>query len=489
MGMTHHSPRFALIALVAAGCNHPVAANEPPPDAPQRIADAILAAQVEASGVPGMAAAVTRDGIVIWSGGAGYRDLDRKLPVDSDTSFRLASVSKLVTATAAMVLHDRKLLDINAPVQRYLPNRRLNWSSEITLRQLAAHTSGIPHYQDVDAARGGVHFDTVDKAVDLFAGRSLLFVPGTGYQYSSYGYTLLSAAIEGAARMPFLSFVSRAIINDLPLRADLQADPSQDTIAYEFEGGSIRPAGPHDYSYSWGGAGFRGTAPGVALFGARVMHDGFLSADARAMMWTPARMNDGSPVVEGEDRIAFGWRIGIDSDGQKIAHHAGVAIGARSALVVYPESRESVSVLSNAVWVSDIKETATMLASPFRADPIRPTASCPAWAARYTGTFGDKPVEGTARFGVADGLCRGSLSLDNAAGDWFDALPQRSADHLSVISILPGDRLDRGALVTPSGTYDFRRQTDGSFVAVMSPTRKLVVRLQRGAPAKKPRQP
>lgn len=479
--MRKHRTYSALIALAAIGCNSPVAAQTPidASDAQRKIADAILTAQVEANGVPGMAAAVTRDGVVVWAGGAGYRDLDRKLSVDADTSFRLASVSKLITATAAMVLYDRKRLDLDSPVQRYLPGRRLGWPMDINLRQLAAHTSGIPHYQDVDANRGGVHFDSVDQAVGLFANRSLLFAPGTRYEYSSYGYTLLSAAIEGAAGAPFLSFVSRAVTHDLPLRPDLHPDPAHDSIAYEFENGAIRAAGPHDYSYSWGGAGFRGTAPGVALFGARVMRDRFLSAEARAAMWTPARMNDGSPVVEGEDRLAFGWRLGADGEGHRIAHHAGVAIGARSALVVYPDSGDSVSVLSNAVWVSDIKETATMLAAPFRADPGGPQSPCPAWARRYTGSFGDNAVAGTVRFVVSDGICRGTIGIGNAAGDWFDALPQASADHLTVISVLPGDRLDRGALVTPSGTYDFRRQADGSFVAVMSPTRKLVVQFER----------
>lgn len=479
--MTRHHTPLILIALAAIGCNNPALAKTPQTDAdaPRRIADAILAAQIEANGVPGMAAAVTRDGTLIWVGTAGYRDLERKLPVDPDTSFRLASVSKLLTATAAIMLHDRKRLDLDAPVQRYLPGLRLSWPADITPRQLAAHMSGIPHYQDVDAARGKVRFGSVNEAVAIFANRPLLFAPGTRYQYSSYGYTLLSAAIEGAADMPFLSFVSRAIIQDLQLRPDLAPDPAHDTVAYEFEGGAIRPAASHDYSYSWGGAGFRGTAHGVALFGARVMRDGFLSPKARAAMWTPSLMNDGTPVMEGEDRIAFGWRIRTDNDGQRIAHHAGAAIGARSALMLYPERGESVALLSNAVWVSDITETAAMLAAPFQADPTGPQTPCPIWASQYSGSFGDKPVTGTVRFAMTDGICRGTLGLGNAAGDWFDALPQAGTDGLAVISILPGDRLDRGALVTPSGTYDFRRQPDGSFVAALSPARKFVVRLQR----------
>lgn len=479
--MTKHRLYAALIALAAIGCNTPVAADTPPNDldAQRRIADAILTAQVEANGVPGMAAAVTRDGTLLWSGSAGYRDLARKLRVDPETSFRLASVSKLVTATAAAVLYDKGLLDLEAPVQRYLPDRQLTWSTNITLRQLASHTSGIPHYQDVDSARGGVHFGTVDQAVEIFANRPLLFAPGADYQYSSYGYTLLSAAIEGAARTPFLNYVAHEITYDLPLRPDLYPDPVHDTIAYEFVEGAIQPAAPHDYSYSWGGAGFRGTAPAVALFGARVMRDDFLSPPARALMWAPSRMTDGSPVMGDQDNVAFGWRVGRDIDGQRIAHHAGAAIGARSALMIYPDSKESVSVLSNASWVSDIEETAAMLVAPFQADAAGPQTPCPTWAHRYTGIFGEKSIAGTAQFSVSSGICRGTIGLGNAAGDWFDALPQGSAGDLAVISVVPGDRLDRGALVTPSGTYDFRRQADGSFVAVLSPVRKFDVRLQR----------
>lgn len=479
--MTQHLTRSALIALAAIGCNAPVSADtqDIDPDARRKIADAILAAQVEVNGVPGMAAAVTQGGALIWSGAAGYRDLGRKLPVEPDTAFRLASVSKLVTATAAMRLHDHRLLDLDAPVQSYLSGRRLSWPSAISAWQLAAHTSGIPHYQDADAGRGGAHFSTVDEAVGIFAERPLLFAPGTGYQYSSYGYTLLSAAIEGAARMPFLAYVARAIINDLPLRPDLATDPQQDTIAYEFVDGAIRPADLHDYSYSWGGAGFRGTAPGVALFGARVLRDDFLSPAARATMWTPARLADGSPVAEGADRIAFGWRIGADTDGRRIAHHAGAAIGARSALVVFPDQAESVSVLSNAVWVSDIRETALMLAAPFQTEADGPRTPCPTWASGYSGTFGGQSIEGTAQFAVSGGICRGTLGLANAAGSWFDAMPQGNSDHLTVISVLPGDRLDRGALVTPSGTYDLRRLPDGRFAASLSASRALVVRLQR----------
>lgn len=473
-------PNFSLALLIAAasiGCNATSArAAEDQLAAARRVADAILDAQRQANGVPGMSAAVVRDGRLLWSGTAGYRDRERRLPVEPATSFRLASVSKLITATAAMRLFDRGALDLDAPVQRYAPQLRLPWSP-ISARQLAAHISGIPHYQAIDADRGGRRFATVSDAVAIFAGRDLLFAPGTGYNYSSYGYTLLSAAIEACADVPFLRFVARDVTNGLDIRPDLRPDPAHDSIAYEFVDGVPARAAAHDYSYAWGGAGFRGSAPDVARFGARVLDTRFLSARAQAIMWTPARLADGSAVADRDDLIGFGWRIGADSNGERIVHHAGVAIGARSALLLYPDRAESVSLLSNAVWVSDIRETAAMLAMPFHDRPDAKSAPCPVGTTRYEGQFGDKAISGGARFSVTDGICRGELDAVNAAGAWFNAFPQANAERFPVIALAANGGFDRAALVTPAGTYDFRRQPDGSLVAVLSPSRRLTVRL------------
>lgn len=473
--MTHALPS-AIGAFAMMLCAPAVAADDRLA-AQRRIADAILAAQVKASGVPGMAATVVRDGKVLWASGAGVRDIEAGLPVDGDTSFRLASVSKLITATAAAVLHDRGRLDLDAPVQRYAPQLRLAWPP-ISARQLANHTSGIPHYQSpIDDARGGYRFASVDEAVGVFSSRQLLFSPGERYAYSSYGFTLLSAAIEARAGRPFLDFVASEIAPELDIRPDLGAAAENDTVAYAFAEGAVVRAPAHDYSYSWGGAGYRGSARALALFGARVLDDRFMSAAARAMMWTPTKLNNGAPVTEGVDAIGFGWRLATDGDGARIVHHAGAALGARSALVVYPDDADSVSLLSNAVWTSDIKETALMIAAPFRTTPKSGGAACPTWATRFEGMFGDEPIEGEAKFTVRDGVCRGALGARNAAGAWFNAFPQGDSAELPIIATTADGALERAALVTPSGAYDLRRQADGAHSAALSPTRQLTIRL------------
>ena len=219
------------------------AAAQPQHDAraAARLSDRMLAALVEANGVPGMGAAVVRDGELVWSGSAGLRDVERGLPVEARTKFRLASVSKVVTATAAAQLAEQGALDADAPVQDMLPWLDAPWPA-LTPRQLASHTSGLPHYQAIDEARGGTRYATVRDAVRVFERRPLLTAPGAAYAYSSWGYTLLSAVVEARARQPFLEFVRTRTAPGLAIGADATGSGDPDASqAYAFSGGGTAP--------------------------------------------------------------------------------------------------------------------------------------------------------------------------------------------------------------------------------------------------------
>lgn len=447
---------------------------QPHDAAARRLSDRMLAALVEANGVPGMGAAVWRDEQLIWTGAAGYRDVERQQRVDDDTVFRLASVSKLFAATAAARLKQQGALDVEAPVRSIVGYLNPRWPA-ITTTQLAAHTSGIPHYQPVDAERGGRYFTTMREAVDVFQGRELLCAPQSRYHYSSYGYTLLSAVVEEAARLPYLDYLSREIVPGLAIGPDrTDSDDPDASKAYEFTEGAIRRAPPHDYSYSWGGAGLGATAPGLASFGGRVLAGQVVSNATFGWMLTPARLADGSPVTDRDSSIGFGWRIGRDSDGERIAHHAGVTHGARSVLLLYPERKLAVSVLSNAQWVSSIEQTAIMLAAPFQ--PAAPAASvrCPTEAKTYDGQYEHQAITGTVRFALEDGVCIGVLGVTNAFGQWLNSFPQADASTLKIIGVDANGGLARAALITPIGIFDLRAQDGGlRYTAALGGTRNL----------------
>lgn len=436
-----------------------------PPAGAARVADVLLQAVAEASGVPGMSAAVVDHGRLVWTGTAGFRDLEQSLPVVSETAFRLASVSKLVTATAAIRLHDHGQLDLDTPVGSLVDYLDPSWPA-MTPRQLAAHTSGLPHYQDVDENRGGRSFESVEDAVGVFNGRDLLSPPGEQYAYSSWGFTLLSAVVEQASGSPFLDYVATQVTAGLDIVPDTGPIGPADTVAYEVESGRPVRAAPHNYSYSWGGAGFRASASAVALFGDRVMTAGFLSDEARAAMWTPATTTNGEAVMHGLSRVAFGWRIGSSIDGEQMVHHAGIAIGARSALLTYPERRVSVALLSNASWTSSIERTAELVAAPFHQPPSQGAGvPCPTGARSFSGTFQGNAIAGTAQFRLDGDLCRGRISTDNALGAYVNGFTQKDVTTLEVIALRADGRLDRAALVSPIGAYEVRR-TGGDSLGV-----------------------
>ena len=178
--------------------------------------------------------------------------------------------------------------------------------------------------------------------------------------------------------------------------------------------------------------------------------------------------------MDGENALGFGWRTGKDFDGDRIAHHAGVTIGARSALVMWPDRSVAVSLLSNALWVSSIEQSAMMIAAPFKPAPAGLVAAiCPIKAAQYVGLFGDGRVLGTANFAIEDGVCVGDIAVDKPFGDFFNPFPQKDALKLRVVGIDAEGGLSRAALVTPIGVYDFRARSDGSHSARFGPKRVL----------------
>lgn len=443
-----------------------------------RISDAILTSLVESNGVPGMGAAVWRDGRIAWSGSAGFRDIDAGEPVTNETVFRFASVSKLFAATAAARLREQGRLDVDAPVGSIVPYLSTKWAP-LTTAQLASHTAGIPHYQEVDVDRGGRRFGSVREAVGVFGDRDLLSQPGARYRYSSWGYVLLSAVIEAAAGETYLEHIAREISPGLAIGPDRTgtADPAV-TVAYEFVDGDVRKAADHDYSYTWAGGGFRGTAPALAEFGGRVISGHLVSRETLDWMLVPAGLTDGSAAAEREFPVGFGWRGGRDADGRALAHHAGVTLGARSALVGYPDHALAVSLLSNASWTSSIEQSAQMIAAPFLpADRTAKAWPCPTNTIAYEARFDDVRSEGEARFTLVDGLCIGQIASPRAVADFVDGFPQRDAASLTIVGVDLRGGLSRGALVTPIGVFDLRVQTDGGYLARFSDTRALVLRL------------
>lgn len=423
-------------------------------DAPQgATAQRILDVQRTLNRVPGMSAAVWRDGKVIWRGESGFRDLSKELVVNAQTRFRLASVSKVFAATAAAKLAEQGRLDVDAPISDYLAWINPAWA-HITSRQLAAHTSGIPHYQAVDALRGGHRFLSAKEAIDTFQSRELLFASGNQYGYSSYGYTLLTGVIEAVSKQDYLDYVQKEIVTDLTIQADMaEKYDGNMSQAYEFSGGQLRIAPAHDYSYSWGGAGMTANATDLVRFGGRMLDGKVVSKQSLAWLQQVTKLNNGSPVADRDFRLGFGWRIGEDEHGQPLMHHAGVTGGARSVIILFPKERMAISLLSNANWTSAIEQTALSLAEVFRSHQQSKVRSpCPINLHRYQGQFGDAEIQGTISFQLHEGRCEAEMQVENALGKWISGAAKRELVSLQLIAY-EDQSFARAAMVTPIGSF------------------------------------
>ncbi len=317
---------------------------------PAALADAIgrsraIVLERIAPKAPGVSIAVAVEGRLVWAEGFGFADLAAKRPVTPTTRFRIGSVSKSLTSVGLMRLVERGRIELDAPVQRYVPDFP-DKGAIITLRQLGGHLGGIRHYRG-DEPLLNRPFPTVRAGLAIFQDDPLEAPPGTRYIYSSYGWNLLSAAMETAAGEDFLAFMEANVLRPLALthtRPDRKGaiDPERTQFYVGEAPDRFTTAPTVDNSYKWAGGGFLSTPGDLVRFGSALLQPGFLKAESLALLFTPQKTNDGQPTTYG-----VGWMIGHDAHGHRVMLHTGSSAGGTSVLLLHPETKTVVAMVSN----------------------------------------------------------------------------------------------------------------------------------------------
>lgn len=413
--------------------------------------DVLLKEFQRQAGVTGMAAAIVRDGQLAWHGEAGYADAARKLPITQETEFRLGSVSKFVTIAMLARLVDQGKIDLQRPVRAYLPDYPAK-QHEFTLLQLATQTSGMGHYEF-----GDERFDdrvqpykTVGEGLAIFRDRPLHSTPGTSYVYSSYGYNLLSAVMEKAARQDFLSMLAgTAQLAGTPsLQAELVAPVGANWSQLYTADGSEQAR--RNITHKWSGGGMLASAPDIARFGLKTLDPAFITPRTLARFTTQQQFANGTGISGKDYQQAIGWRVSTDYYGRTYFHHAGAIEGGRSQLSVYPAQKAAVSLLANASFVSAVAQTTeSLLDASMPAAPVAsPGVACREGTRAYQGRWRDQEIKGRVRFTREGAYCKAELSADNALGE---ALARKGAPPVMVAYSRPGD--GAAYFVTPIGIY------------------------------------
>jgi CubicO group peptidase (beta-lactamase class C family) len=302
--------------------------------------------------IPAVSVAVVQDNQIRFQRGYGMADLENFVPAKALTVYRIASTSKPLTAVVAMQLAEKGKLDLDAPVQKYVPSFPTK-SFPITTRQLLAHLGGIRNYRQGEGERTN-RYKTLTDALSIFKDDPLDFEPGTRYGYTTFGYTLLGAVIEGASGMIFTDYLREHIFKP----AGMQRTQADDIFAIitnrargytprvfaQFDGNYRNPI-LMDSSYKIPGGGLVSTAEDLARFAIAVQNGVLVKPETFAEMSKSQKTRDGR-----ETGYGYGWYVGViggfSTDPEAVSH-GGVQAGFTSNLLILPKKRFAVVILTN----------------------------------------------------------------------------------------------------------------------------------------------
>ncbi len=295
-------------------------------------------------GIPGISICVGNSWKTLWAQAFGVADLENNTPVTTRSKFRIGSVSKCLTSLAIGKLYQEGRLALDTPIQTYVPRFPVK-KFPITIRQLAGHTAGIRHYRDGENPYP-VRFKSVAEGLTLFEEDTLLFEPGTSYSYSTYAYTLISAAIETITHAPFLTYMEKEILSPLQMNNTVP-DYNDSIIAgrvrfYDDYGQGLVNAHLVDDSYKWAGGGYLSTPGDLVKMGRELLTYTLLTPETIKMLLTPQRLKNGTQSIAG-----ITWRVEADSKGRAIIHHGGAVEGGRTFIIVFPQQDIIIAVCAN----------------------------------------------------------------------------------------------------------------------------------------------
>lgn len=322
-----------------------------------------------AGNIPGLAVAVSRGSARVWAESFGYADLASKAPVTSATRFRIGAVSKTLTAAAAGLLRDQGALDLDAPVQQHVASYPVKaWP--VHARHLMTDSGGVHHLRGAADVFPSGSCATTGDALRLFRDEPLAFEPGTRYRFSIYGWILLGAVVEGAAREPFAAFMTRQIFEPLGMTRTALEEPGLDSRATGYfprtaanPAYGLQDAPDADYSCLGGAGQYMSNAGDLARFAAALTGPGFLRADTLRLLQEPARLATGAPTG-----FAPGWKVqDVFLSGRQVRAlvQRGTPMGGTAVLLLLPGDGVAVALTSNVSYATGLDALAPQVAAAF----------------------------------------------------------------------------------------------------------------------------
>jgi len=355
----------AVFPVVVVGA----ASGQAPQEKIQDQVTAFFGGVIPANG-PGLALLVKQNGNVVFAQGYGVRDLRGKEKIGASTNFRLASVSKQFTAMAIMLLVYDGMLRYDETLRDIFPEFPA-YGKSITVRNLLNHTSGLPDYEDLMAAREKNEFQTLwspEKQIQDAEVLQLLekesqgkFAPGTKWEYSNSGYVVLGLIVGKRSGKPFGEFLHERIFAPLRMDHTLVFEKGKNEVSGRAFGHSRKQAAlaetdQSSTSATQGDGGIYSNLEDLSKWDDALRNHTLLSPKEFASAITPAPLPPGAEQKLAEDAPAslrgraiasgFGWFLDLHAP-HPLMWHYGDTMGFKSAVLRYFHDDVTVIVLCN----------------------------------------------------------------------------------------------------------------------------------------------
>ncbi len=318
--------------------------------------DAAVAAEMTRQEAVGCAFGILRDGKVVYLKGHGWADREKKVPVTTDTLFRWASISKTITAVAAMQLVEQGKLDLDQDVRFYVPEFP-DKGHKLTVRQVLCHQAGIVHYINGKVIKTQREYSTphpyedVVLALDTFKDSPLVATPGEKYSYSTHGYILASAIVERAGKQKFADQVAARICKPLgltTLQPDYQwIDLPHRAVGYLRRNKEIVPSTNTDVSWKLGGGGFISSIEDMAKYAQGLLDHKLCSTATERLMW------EAQKTARGElTKYGLGFGVEKTPEGRPRVSHSGSQEKTKTMMILYPKERTAYVFMTNSEQVN-----------------------------------------------------------------------------------------------------------------------------------------
>ena len=333
----------------------------------------IVRSALSKQNLPGLSVAVAAGSEMVWAEGFGWADLDKRVPISPQMRFRIGSASTALTSAAVGLLLEKDRLQLDEKIQTFVPEiPEKDWP--VTLRQLMGHTAGVANDGGDEGPLFTQRCERPVDALQFLTGyeRELLFEPGARYHYSSYGWIMVSAAVEAAAEEPFFTFMQKQIFEPLDMDdtiADSATEPIPNRATSYFPRFAADPRyglhlmRPLDYSCYAGSSAFLSTPSDLVRFAVAINSGQLLQPATVQLLQTSQRLASGE-----ETGYGLGWDLETVAMAGKqtrtIGHH-GDSLGGRAAsLMTFPEHGIVVAVTSN-ISYADTSGVALQIAQAF----------------------------------------------------------------------------------------------------------------------------